>query len=209
MRKITSRQRGSKIVRVVDPFRRRVIQVESGLEYEHALLQIARSDVREIREQQRPTCIAASRAGRYFVDLLTILTDGFRVAYEVKYAADVKDETKQRLRIICDEVGDRFADAFSIVTEEHISEVAIENAKLIVDCGADADLDAQDAVRAAVAPLAGDVINARRIGVATGLGVRGERAAFALVQSGLLRLGKDCRLDRNAALTIRMDSRVA
>jgi hypothetical protein len=201
MRKVTARKRGSKIVRLVDPFRKRVIHVESGLEENVALVLIARSDVREIREQQRPDKVANSMIHRYHVDFLTVWYDWSRIVYEVKYDDDVKDETRERLRIIANDAGDRFAYSYRIITEKHISLVAIANARLIVDCGCDADLEAQDAVRSALVGRSG-ATTARMIGVETGLGVRGERAAFALIQSGLLKPAHGAPLDRHTTLTI-------
>lgn len=61
MRKIKPRKRGSKIVSIVDPFRRREIIGESGLEEAVILVKIASSDLLEICEQQRPTMLLAAR----------------------------------------------------------------------------------------------------------------------------------------------------
>lgn len=208
MRRLTQRDRGSRIVRLVDPFRRRAIHVESGLEEGFALVQIASSTVRKIREQQKPDHAPASKINDYHVDFLTTYTDRRKVVFEVKYAADVTDEVKDRLKLIASVAGDDFADAYRIVTEKDLSAVAIANARLIVDCGCDADLDAQAAVREAVAGRRGGT-TASRLGADTGLGDRGVRAAFALIQSGLLKPQRGARLDRNTPLTIRDDRRAA
>jgi hypothetical protein len=208
MRKVSARKRGSKIVRLVDPFRKREIQAESGLEEAVALILIARSDLREIREQQRPDVAASSKARRYFVDFLTVDRDGRKVAYEVKYAQDVEAATKERLEILARDAGDSFAAEFRLVTEKDLSAVAIENARLIVDCGSDADLDAQDVVRDSVVGQGGHT-TARRIGVETGLGARGVRAAFALIQSGLFKPARGAPLDQDTVLAIGRDPRAS
>lgn len=209
MRRVSARKRGSMIARVPDPFRKREIQVESELEYDFAHVLIARADVVEIREQQRPQVPRGSKSGRYHVDFVATQADGWKVAYEVKYADEVTEETKERLRVLARESGRRFADEFRTLTEKDLSEVAIENAKVVVDCGRDADFEAQRAVRQATVGRAGDITSARAIGALTGLGRRGERAAFALIQSGLLRPRKGAPLDQNTALTIRKDPRLA
>ncbi|MGO9772692.1 MAG: hypothetical protein ACLPSW_24690 [Roseiarcus sp.] len=197
------------IAHIPDPFRRRVIDVESRLERDFAHVLIAAADVVEIREQQRPQVARASEASRYYVDFVTVQADGRKVAYEVKYAKDVTPETKERLRVLAREAGYRFAEEYQLVTEKDMSEVEIANAELIVDCGRDADFDAQRAVREAILGRAGEVTSARAIGALTRLGARGERGAIALIQSGILRPQNGAPLDRNTALTIRREPQLS
>jgi len=85
-RKPSPRKRGSSVGRVPDPFRRRWIYFESGLEYRHLVTLIANPAVSDIREQQTRSYVARGRKHRYTTDYLVTFNTGFRVAYEVKYA---------------------------------------------------------------------------------------------------------------------------
>ncbi len=205
MRKIPIKKRGSKIVRLVDPFRKREIQVESGLEESWALVLIANSNLREIREQQQPNKVPGSYINHYFVDFITTDRDGYRTAYEVKYAEDVKKNSAKildRLKCLARDAGDKFANEYKILTEQHLSLVTIKNAELIVDCGCDADLNGQNVVRQAIIDQADGFITASRIAAEVGLGKRGIRATFALIQSGLLKRPRGIPLDQNTILKI-------
>ena len=77
---------------------------------------------------------------------------------------------------------------------------AVENASLIARCGAEQDREAWEAVRAILPGLPGTV-TAASLGEASGYGVRGMRAAFALIPAGLLRNPPGERLHMETPLT--------
>lgn len=179
--------RGSAVGSVADPFRRRWIYFESGLEHRHLVTLIANPAVSDIREQQTRSYLAKGRKHRYTTDYLVTFNDGHKVAYEVKYAENAaRKGTEALLEEVAEHVGDDLADEYMLLTELHVNNVAVANAKSIIECGRDFDIRGQEVVRASLmrAPA---TITLAEIGKLTGLGVRGERAAMALIQQGALR----------------------
>lgn len=186
-RRPSPRKRGSSVGRVPDPFRRRWIYFESGLEHRHLVTLIANPAVSDIREQQTRTYLARGRRHRYTTDYLVTFNSGHKVAYEVKYAETAaRKGTEALLQEVCEHVGDDLADEYKLLTELHVNDVAVANAKSIIECGRDFDIRGQEVVRASLmrAPA---TITLAEIGKLSGLGARGERAAMALIQQGALR----------------------
>lgn len=87
---------------------------------------------------------------------------------------------------MCEHVGDDFANEYRLLTELHLNDIAVANAKSIIESGRDFDIRGQEVVWAALmrAPA---TITLAEIGELSGLGARGERAAMALIQQGALR----------------------
>ncbi len=206
-RKISPRKRGSKIVRIVDPFRYREILAESGLEEDHAYILIASPRVDEIREQQAVEIVEDGITRDRFLDQWARWDCGSRVAYEVKYHEDVaRSGVLDRLRRMADQVGDRMADSYRLLTERDIDAVSIANAKDIVDCGSDLDLEGRELVREHLRRR-GPKVRLGDMGRDTRLGTRGYRAAISLIQDGSLvlrpgdRIGPETVLDNALSAT--------
>ncbi|NGO54057.1 hypothetical protein [Allomesorhizobium camelthorni] len=182
MRKPTPKKRGSKIGFVIDPFRRREVWFESGLEENWATVLIARPDVEEIREQQT---VSYGNGRTHTLDFVVTWTSGYRTAYAVKYAADVDQDLRRVLRAIAERNGDDVADDFCILTEEELDLTTIANAREILSCSTDFDFEGQSVVRDYLAGV-GRQVRLGDIGKRSGLSYRGYRAAVALFHDGAL-----------------------
>lgn len=138
----------------------------------------------------------------YFIDVVVEHRCGHRKAYAVKDTAESakEDDTWAKLELICEQDTAGVADDFRLVTFEGLDPAAVENASLITRCGAEQDSEAWEAVRATLPNLPGTV-TAAAIGQASGYGVRGMRAAFALIPAGLLRNPPGERLHMDTPLT--------
>ncbi|WAP70067.1 hypothetical protein [Jiella pelagia] len=147
-RKPTPKKRGSRIGFVIDPFRRRQIWYESGLEEPLIQVLIAHPAVREIREQQAVSYRDATKMKKHVFDCVVTWRSGSRSAIAIKYHDDVeKSGLRHVLACIERSVGDECADDFRIMTERHVDAVTIRNARLMISCGLDFDHAAQQRVR--------------------------------------------------------------
>ncbi|MBB3952651.1 hypothetical protein [Aureimonas jatrophae] len=193
-RRPAPKKRGSRTGFVVDPFRGRQYVFESGLEEEALHVLIADPDVTEIEEQLKPVFFrdAKSDEHSHWFDQRHRTSKGRRVATAVKYHDDaVRDGlfellghvARQAFVIDADGRLVPFAHEYRIVTERHLDGVRVDNARTIVACGAEQDVEATGIVRgwlqAADRTFPLGIVNG-----ATGLGSRGFRAAVALIQSG-------------------------
>lgn len=159
---------------------------------------ISMPDVVTIREQVSVNYQWRGRIRKYTFDIVAEERDRHRVAYAVKHSDEalLRDDTIEIVETIAAEHGSKVADEFRTVTYESLDPIALENAKLILDCGRDHDLEAQRLVTKILADL-GPTVTLRDIAEASGLGDRGVRAAIALIQSGILMLprGRDLTID--------------
>ncbi|KQT48995.1 hypothetical protein ASG43_09190 [Aureimonas sp. Leaf454] len=190
------RKRGSRTGFVVDPFRRRSIVFESGLENQGINVLVAAPQVAEIEEQVRPVRFL-DRAGidrSHCFDVRVRLICGRRVAIAFKYEEDAhRDGLAELLQTIAQQAfeedanGNRvpFADEYRIVTERHLDGIRVRNAEMVVECGSDFDEEGQAIVRDRLAG-APRSFALGEVGRMTGLGSRGFRAAVALVQAGIV-----------------------
>lgn len=123
----------------------------------------------------------------HFMDALVTNRGGKRIAYYVKAKGSKATRAKARaiLNAICARHGAEFAHDYRFVSFDELDPETVVNASLIMRCGDDLDEEARSAVRA-VLPDLGPEVTADEIGKATGLGVRGMRAAFALIPEGAL-----------------------
>jgi hypothetical protein len=187
---------GSKIVVLIDPFWRREIYAESGLEARLLTWFIARPDVIEIHEQFRVSYTNGGMPHTHYVDIVVTLADGRRVAYFVKPAAQVaKVDLNRQVRIIC-ETGDCKFHDYRILTELDIDSTTIANSERIVRCGRNFDRDALTLVRDHLR-ASPSVVTPRLVAQQTGLGTRGSNALIAMLQS------KDVTLvDESAKITL-------
>jgi hypothetical protein len=160
------------------------------------------STVRAIYEQVKVTFRRDGVLHVYFIDVVVEHRCGHRKAYAVKDTAEaaLKDDTAGKLRLICEQDTSGLADDYRLVTFEGLDPAAVGNASLIARCGAEQDREAWEAVRAILPGLPGTV-TAAAVGEASGYGVRGMRAAFALIPAGLLRNPPGERLHMDTPLT--------
>ena len=123
----------------------------------------------------------------HYMDARVTYRGGKRVAYYVKAKGTKATRAKAKaiLDAICARHGAGFADDYRFVSFDKLAPETVVNASLIMRCGSDLDEEARRAVRD-VLPDLGPEVTADEIGKATGLGVRGMRAAFALIPAGAL-----------------------
>lgn len=88
----TPKKRGSRIGFIIDPFRRRRIYFESGLEELLLRVLIANPDVVDIREQQQAGFLFNGGLKTHFFDFVVTWRSGRRTAYAVKYEEDIEPE---------------------------------------------------------------------------------------------------------------------
>lgn len=184
-RAIKPKKYGAEVGYVKDPFRMRFIGYESGFEDKAVHFFAAQPTTVDLREQVRARFRLGASTSVHWLDLVRMRADGLRIAYAVKYAADVDDELHALLDAIAAYEGDRIADEYRILTEADLDAVSIENARLVCECARDHDRHALEAVRA-VLPGRGDRTTFGEIAEDSGFGWRGYRATVALLQSGLL-----------------------
>lgn len=177
---------------MIDPFRLRLVNFESLLERQWATVFIARSDLKEIREQQSCTYFSNRR---HTFDFIVERMDGTRVAYAVKYEEDVTPELEGILEVIASEHGSLVADEFRILTEKDLNLIQLNNSRHILDCGL--DFEAQSMVEQYLNDAPRHLC-LQQIADDTGLGSDGYRAAVAMMFSRKLRLNKNERLCRTA-----------
>jgi hypothetical protein len=186
---------------VIDPFRRRRVWFESDLEESALSVLLAMPETLEVREQQEAVFVQDGKRRRHYFDFVQKQARG-RVAYAVKYEQDVDDDLREALRLVSEQLGDRFADEFRILTEKNLTRSQIENAKDILACASDFDFEGQEIVAAQLCGLPSRVRLDEIVRVA-GLGNRGRRAAVTLVQKGLLKVPANVRLADDAVLVNR------
>ncbi|OJX82928.1 MAG: hypothetical protein BGO92_04955 [Magnetospirillum sp. 64-120] len=173
---------------LVDRMNGRELVFESRLERGLAEMLMARRDIRAIIDQ--PPAVkyttADGRTRSHTFDFLAITTNGIRLAIAVKPAATVErsgiQETLDRIR---EQVGPRFADAYLLRTNQHITPDRIYNAGLILRsrrCRNESDIDT---VWAIVGNLAGS-FRAADVVMHSKLGARGFSALVCLVDDARL-----------------------
>ncbi len=185
-----------------DPVRRRTHGFDSESERTVITVLASFSTVRAIHEQVKVSYRRNGILHVYFMDVVVEHRCGHRKAYAVKSNAEaaLKDDTAGKLRLICEQDTTGFADDYRLVTFEGLDPASVQNAGLIARCGAEQDHEAWEAVRAILPGLPGTV-TAAGLGKASGYGVRGMRAAFALIPAGHLRNPPGERLHMDTPLT--------
>ena len=170
---------------MVDPFRRRRVYFESGLEEVLLRVLIAHPDVIDVREQQRAVFMFRGELTEHFFDIVVTWRSGRRTAYAVKYRNDIDADLLAMLQVVSADRGIRLAHDFRTLSETQIDKISIANASAIIRCARDFDEDAMDTLRSHL-PSNSPTIRLRDCGDIAGLGSRGYRAAIALLQSGWL-----------------------
>lgn len=187
-RRPSLRGKGSVRGSLVDKMGGREIVFESRLERDIAEMLLARRDVSEIFDQP-PAVIYIAADGRtrsHTFDFLAITTNGMRLAIAVKPAAKVERSGVQKtLDRIREQVGSRFADAYLLRTDQHVTPDRVYNARLILRSRlgrADSDVDT---VRAIVGNLAG-TFRVADVVMQSKLGARGFNGLVCLIDDGWL-----------------------
>jgi hypothetical protein len=196
----TPKKRGSRIGTAIDPFRRRRIYFESGLEEVLLRVLIANPDIVEIREQQRATFLFDGELKEHFFDFVVTWRSGRRTAYAVKYQEDVGPDLRRMLQAAATDRRLGLAHDFRFLTEADIDRVTIANASAVIRCARDYDEEALELLRTHL-PSCGSDIRLRDCGDIAGLGSRGYRAAIALLQSGWLSMKAGERIGLDTVLS--------
>lgn len=120
-------------------------------------------------------------------------------ACPVKYQKDVTPDLIDFMKAAAEQVGDKFADDYRLLTEGGVDRTLLWNSRQILRCARDFDFEAEDAMAKELAK-AGDWIRVGDCDAMLGDGQRGSRAAMALVKTGRLQVPQGTRLDRHALL---------
>lgn len=192
------RKRGSRTGFKIDPFQRRKVWFESGLESWWLQVLIAHPHVHEIREQQLLTIPFQGRIVKHYFDFVVVWKDGSISAMAVKYQKDCEG-LPELLRAASETVGDVFADDYRILKETGLNRTMLWNASWVIRCGRDFDYEAQHALAEILARTGRDV-QVSECDAMIGDGQRGSRAAIALIKSGNLVIPNGERLERGTIL---------
>ncbi|MCJ2026449.1 hypothetical protein [Methylobacterium sp. J-067] len=200
--------RGPSVGTIVDPFRGCVHHYESETERAFLTLLISLPGVLRILEQRSVRYDLAGSSHLHTLDVIVDWVGGVREAFAVKHSSEAlsrgRTPTATVLAALSVQHGARIAHDFRAVTNDTLDPVAVLNARLVVRCGRDHDHVGMEMARKALAGL-GPTTTLRDVAIATGLGMRGFRAAVALIQSGVLanpggeRLDLDVSLENRAA----------
>lgn len=156
--------------------------------------------VHEVREQQKmPRFDFDGRSVLHYMDFLVILRTGYRWAISVKYLEQRTAEFEALLKAAAAEVGDAFAHQYYTWCETDISQTQIWNALRILSAAKDFDFEAQKFL-ADELKSAGRQIRVGDCDRILGDGVRGSRAAMALVKTGKLVIPEGARLGQDTVL---------
>ncbi|GAA0571219.1 TnsA endonuclease N-terminal domain-containing protein [Caenispirillum bisanense] len=182
---------------LVDQASGRELVFESRLERGLAEILLARRDVSHIADQP-PAVHYMTPDGRtrgHTFDFLVTTVDGKRLAIAVKPEAKVKSSGIQTtLSLVRAQIGSRFADAYLLRTDRHITRDRVFNAQLLLRgrvCRIEADVAA---MRAIVETLPGSFRLADLVARA-GIGARGFNAVVSLIDDGLLQPGEGGKID--------------
>ncbi|TIS87699.1 hypothetical protein [Mesorhizobium sp.] len=176
-----------------------IYRYESALEEKMILVHVAMPSVREIREQRKIMVKKDGRMRPNWVDLQMRWDTGMITANYIKYLEDVDQEMEDSVERACDQVGDRFAHEYRILAESDITMIQIENARDVIECAKDFDLEAEERVKSALRRLP-ERFRPDEVASATGLGQRAVRAGTALVGKGFTSIPKNVRLDGGTLL---------
>lgn len=166
----------------------RLIQLDSYLEYNTALILSVQPDLADLRDQ---VCFSwfdkASKSHNHFFDFVTTSTTGEKTAVMVKEASRLNSERLQReIEMISAQAVPNFVDRVVVVTQRDIDPIVLHNAKLLHEVRhADADADADQAAKAMTSSLIGAASMAD-LTAAINMGSRGFRAIVRLIRSRCL-----------------------
>lgn len=178
----------------------RVMEVESHLEMNVALVLSNRPDIRCLENQIQFSWIDDGRERVLFFDFRAYLADGQRMAIMVKPSRKLRCPifTAEAARIST-KVTRSFADRVTIMTERHLDPVELYNAKFLAGLR-DIDAEADSAVRRASKDLTGAVKISELASSASESG-RGFRAVGRLIRQRELRLVGRTRIELSSYVT--------
>lgn len=174
----------------------REIHCESNPERKCVLMLLARNDVADVVEQPPAVWFidADGRNRRHTFDFLVTMTDGTKVAIEVKPLSKVeKYHWRERLRRIAEQV-EGFADRYMLVTEANLPPDAVYNAALLHAVRRDVQPEHDEQIRQLTADLHGSVTVADLV-ARSGLEGDGFRAIARLIGAGELIVAGRGRID--------------
>jgi hypothetical protein len=171
---------------VCGPGAGRVVQVESHLEMQIALVLLGRVDTEMLEEQVAfGWTDARGRRKTHAFDFRLTRADGHVTAIAVKPTKFLrKNGFLDKMRLIAAQVTPDFADAVRVMTERDLDPVELHNAELFHGMR-HPDPEADAAAAAAIAPLIGAVPLAE-LADRIGLGARGFRALVRRIAAGEL-----------------------
>lgn len=198
------RGRGSFRGTIVDPVTNRVLVFESLLE--KACVEILRVDPRVSEIFDQPPAVtyldSAGKLRHHTFDFLARCHNGRRIAIAVKPEAKLeKSRIEQVVEAIRVQVGSRFADAFLVRTERHITRDKAYNARLILSSWHFRNKDHVQQITALVEDLKGAVKIADLM-QRSGLEGHAMRAIACLIGDGVLRLARPGRIEPAALVVL-------
>ena len=166
----------------------RLIQLDSYLEYNTALILSVQPDLADLRDQ---VCFSwfdkAGKSHNHFFDFVTTSTTGEKTAVMVKEASRLKSERLQReIKMISAQAVPDFVHRVIVVTQRDIDPIVLHNAKLLHEVR-HADTDADQAAKTVTFSLIGAASMAD-LTAAINMGSRGFRALVRLIRSRCLEL---------------------
>lgn len=197
---MASRRRGSRTASHVDPFCRREIKVESGLEAAWLAVLIASPRYAKVEEQQKLLIPVRGEMVEHWMDFKATRWDGTVDALSVKYSNDAKLARLEEILVAAaSNVGDQFAHRWAILKETGLTRTMVWNACRVIACAKDYDYEAQDYLAAMLARSEGR-ISLRKCDAMLGDGRRGSRAAIALIKTGKVAVTKGERIGNDTVI---------
>lgn len=196
----TASYRGS----LVDHGRNRQFNFESLLELDHLYIALTHNEVADVEEQPSPITYVGpdGQPAIHTFDALVTLKNGRRIAVDVKPRSKVERSGIRTVqRLIRDQIGTGFADAFVVRTEDHLHPDDVWDARWTMRARRLADPRADAAVQALL-PCLHTWCRLRDFVAAVGIEAAGFNAAVRLIALGLLevrdrvRITHDCFVRR-------------
>jgi hypothetical protein len=170
------------------------MHVESGLEKNHGLGLLARSDLLELHEQVPAKYLDADgEVATHWFDFVALLKDGSKVAVAVR-PADKAESLRAELELVAASVSRDFADRIAIMTENDLSRELIHDAKLIQCVRRDPPCESDPIVAELVAVLEKPVA-IKTLVEESGRGALAFRAVVRLIGAGVLEVFGPGRID--------------
>ncbi|MEN8832036.1 hypothetical protein [Pacificibacter sp.] len=167
---------------------RRVVMVESNLEFKWAIILDADPNVKSIREQVKMEWSDAGKMRNHYFDFVVTMHSGQKAALIVKPAKRARSEKFlwETREIAAQVARTGFAEETRVLTEDCVDPVTLSNARLFRSV-CDADVHADEMANALIKGLVGAApifeLTAR-----LELGARGFRAMVRLISTGRLEL---------------------
>lgn len=196
-RSFTWRSKISKRGSLVCPRRNQRYVYESGFEHDYMLICLTSDDVEDYIEQPEAVRyrLPDGRWEKHTFDGLLILKDsGRRIAVDVKPFDEVeRSRIEETQRLIREQVGKAFADAYVVRTEEHIHPDDVFDAELLMHAY-DLPCSVSDEVIAKLSVNLRGWCRVRDLVAAAGIGGNGFNAVVRLIGSEMLEVRDKARI---------------